>query len=1115
MNTRFALIAVASLPLITAAQAQDTSDDTSRDRSLIVGFLEDNLSGAGRDIRIDGFKGLLSSTATMDSLTISDTEGVWFTLNDAVLDWNRSALLAGRLEIEQVSAASIEVLRRPISQASPAEPEASVFSLPELPVSIEIGEITAESVKLSADILGLSEAIELSILGAATLKDGDGSAVLEIKKLTGSAGAFTLDASYNNSDAYFDLDLSLSEGPDGIISTLIGLPDTPDLSLTAKGSGPLDTFTADIELATLGQPRLSGTIGLSTFIEATATDQKLSPTQSANTDETEAAQPKVRAFFADISGDVTPLFDSSYAPFFGASTSLTAKGTSYPDGRLTLEDFALATSTLSLGGSVAIGTDSLPTSFDVSGVVANTSGAPTLLPVAGDKQYLQRAEISAQYDALKGETWTATARVTDYSQTDIAIADMSLDASGTISRRENPQGSTLLRAFDASLKIVADGIDLDDTALMSAVGSNVTAQTKLVWRDGSPLELEAVSIVAADASMTADGIISGLDSGFTFKGNLGVEAPRLSRFADITGLSLQGSLSGAATGTFTPLGGSFDAEIAAQAQNARIGIPKVDALLTGKSQVSLRAQRNETGLSLEAFDVETSAVTVQGSGTLTGTTADMNLTARLDDLARLNAGVSGPLTATARISKETRDGPWQTSAEMSGPGGSTANLSGDIAQSFGSAALQVSGSVPLGLANSLTTATLLQGTADFDLQLNGPLAMSSLAGTVSARTGARAVLPAAGLSLTFDQLRANLTNANADITATARADTGGRISVSGAVGLSSNYAADIKLILNNLVVADPELYTTSMNGTIALTGPMLSGPRVSGTINLGSTDVQLATVSTGAGGDIPEIVHKFEPNSVHQTRDRAGVLSDGQSSASGGSSNAIALDVTVIAENQVYIRGRGLDAELGGRLRLVGTTQNIVPIGQFSLVRGRLSLLGKRIDMEEGELYLQGNFDPSFSLVAATTTDDLTISITTSGQVSAPTVGFSSSPELPEDEILAQLLFGRAISEISAFQAAQMAAAVATLTGGGSDIAGSIRDELGVDDLDVTTSDEGETELRVGKYLSDEIYTDVTIDSAGQSVINLNLDASDSVTFKGSASPDGATSLGVFFEKDY
>lgn len=1101
MTIRFALLTAVCLPIVTPAQAQDTSADSSRDRSLIVGFLEDNLSGAGRDIRIEGFKGVLSSKATMDSLTISDDAGIWFTLNDAVLDWNRTALLSGRLEINHLSAASIEVLRRPVSQAPSATPEATVFSLPDLPVSIDIAKIAAENVRLGADVLGLGEIVELSVLGAGTLENGDGSAELDIQRLTGPVGAFALDVSYANTDSYFDLDLSLTEGQGGLISTLAGLPGSPDLSLTAKGAGPLDTFTAQIELATLGQPRLAGTIGLS----AVAQTQDAIETSASDT-------PKARAFHADINGDVTPLFDPNYAPFFGASSALKLRGISYPDGRTTLDAFSMATDALSLTGALAIGADALPTSFDISGAIANKSGAPTLLPIAGDKRFLQRAEITAQYDAFKGETWTAAARVFEYAQPDVAIDSLAVKASGSISRRRGTQQNALLRALNASLDIMADGIALDDAALMSAIGPKLTAQTKLSWRDGTPLVLEDVLISAADAKATAAGTISGLDSGFTFKGTLGMEAARLSRYAALSGLKLQGSLSGKASGSFTPLGGGFEAQLSGQAQNARIGIPKVDALLNGQSQVNLRARRDESGLTLDALDVQTSGVSAQGSGVLTSETATLDLAAQLDDVARLNAGLNGPLTVTAQMSKASQKAPWQTAATMRGPGGSTAQLSGTVAQSFDTANLQVSGSAPLGLANRLTTATLLQGIADFDLRLNGPLALGSLAGTVSARADTRAVLPAAGLSLTFDQFRANLDNAAADITASARADTGGTITASGRVGLTSDFPADIQLVLNRLVVADPDLFTTSVEGSIAMTGPMLSSPKISGTLDLGRTDVRVAPVAIGAGGDIPAITHKSEPAAVRQTRARAGVLSVGSASTS---SSDIALDITVNAPNQVFIRGRGLDAELGGRLRLSGSTQNIVPIGQFSLIRGRLSLLGKRIEMEDGQLVLQGDFDPTFSLVAATTTDDLTIRITTSGQVSAPKIELSSTPDLPEDEILAQLLFGRAISDISAFQAAQMAAAVATLTGGGNGIVGSIRETIGVDDLDVTTSNEGETALRVGKYLSDEVYTDVTIDSTGKSIINLNLDASDTVTFKGSMSPDGATSLGVFFEKDY
>ena len=60
----------------------------------------------------------------------------------------------------------------------------------------------------------------------------------------------------------------------------------------------------------------------------------------------------------------------------------------------------------------------------------------------------------------------------------------------------------------------------------------------------------------------------------------------------------------------------------------------------------------------------------------------------------------------------------------------------------------------------------------------------------------------------------------------------------------------------------------------------------------------------------------------------------------------------------------------------------------------------------------------------------------------------------------------------------------------------------------------GNTALRIGKYLGDNLYTDVTI-SSGTTEVNLNLDLTEDLTVKGSVSSDGETGLGIFFERDY
>ena len=216
------------------------------------------------------------------------------------------------------------------------------------------------------------------------------------------------------------------------------------------------------------------------------------------------------------------------------------------------------------------------------------------------------------------------------------------------------------------------------------------------------------------------------------------------------------------------------------------------------------------------------------------------------------------------------------------------------------------------------------------------------------------------------------------------------------------------------------------------------------------------------------------------------------------------------------MRGRGLDAELGGNLRLAGTTQAVAPDGFFELIRGRIDILGQRLTMTEGRITLQGSLDPFLRFVATTDAGDVAVQVIVEGVASAPEVRFASDPDLPQEEVVSRLIFGRGLDNISAFQAAQMASAVATLTGNSNgDVVGKLRGAIGLSDLDVTQTEDGGTEVSAGAYISDKVYTEVTADSEGKQRINLNFDLSDSITIKGGASNDGSSGVGVFFERDY
>jgi translocation and assembly module TamB len=317
-----------------------------------------------------------------------------------------------------------------------------------------------------------------------------------------------------------------------------------------------------------------------------------------------------------------------------------------------------------------------------------------------------------------------------------------------------------------------------------------------------------------------------------------------------------------------------------------------------------------------------------------------------------------------------------------------------------------------------------------------------------------------------------------------------------------------------LKLRDPALYDTQIDGQIRLNGPLSGGAEISGDLTLGETEVRIPETGLSFGGDIPEMTHRNLSAAVRASQLRAGI--EPPSNTPAKTARPFPLNITINAPNRIFLRGRGLDAELGGQLRVSGTSAAIIPIGQFDLVRGRLDLLGKRLTLDEGRITLAGGFVPTISLVTRAQSGGITAITSLSGPATDPVITFTSEPELPEDEVLARLFFGKGIESLSALQAAQMAVALRTLAGkGGVGTLAKLRNSFGLDDLDVSTDESGNTSVRAGAYITENAYTDVTTNSAGDSEINLKIDLSDTVTLKGAADSTGNTSIGVFLERDY
>jgi translocation and assembly module TamB len=426
------------------------------------------------------------------------------------------------------------------------------------------------------------------------------------------------------------------------------------------------------------------------------------------------------------------------------------------------------------------------------------------------------------------------------------------------------------------------------------------------------------------------------------------------------------------------------------------------------------------------------------------------------------------------------------------------------------------GSAPLGLANSFLAerGTQIKGKALVDLSLSGQANAPVVIGSVSARD-ATINDPTTGISLVDTSVAARLSDGKLDITRlNARSRNGGTIEASGTLNISApgkQLPASFTLSTDDFKFTDGRIVAGETSSSISLDGDFHDQVTLSGTADIARLDVRIPQ-ALPASVTALELKHKNAPEHVRASQ-----------SAPEERDNAefplkIKLSLDLRSANRIFVTGRGLDAQLGGQLQLSGSADDPRAIGEFTLERGTMAVLGRSLDITSGTLDFSGDLDPRLNFEAVTEVDDTTITIALTGNASEPQFSFSSQPELPEDEILALLLFNRSFSELSTAQLVQLAAQVSELGGltGGAGVFGKLRSSLGVDRLDVTTTEDGELAVTAGSAVNENLFVGVEQGTGGESSrVKIDLDVTENVKIRGEAGADGESKLGVGFEWEY
>ena len=770
--------------------------------------------------------------------------------------------------------------------------------------------------------------------------------------------------------------------------------------------------------------------------------------------------------------------------------------------------------------------------------------------------------------ALDGFRTTLAADLS-VTQAEQSLVDIDFQAAGT--RVTGGLRRTLLNGLiDGNLTVVSPDVSVPAAlALLEAEGAinaevtltpDGTTQSASVRGDVTGLAVNDIKIGAADITATIsdlfgvpviDGAINATDVAAA-----GIDIDRLNATATQSGKTTAFDAQAAlATGTDVDIAGSLTpveagyrlaldrAQLVQGELSARLARPTV--LQVAGSSVTMEAVRFDVGsgsitatgsagetlsiaLDINALPLSIAnavapdlglAGTLSGKANIAGTGSDpqVSITAQAQGINARAIGEFGiaPLSLNAAGSYRNNT-VTLASLTANGSGGLTLSGSGTVPLSGTGLNVAVKGSAPLALGNRFVAdrGGQLSGVVTLDARVTGSTASPQFAGRVSTN-GAGYVDPELNLRLVGITGSASLNGSNLVIDSlSAGLATGGSVSASGTVGLSGGIPANVQLALNSARYADGNLFVATVSGNLALTGNLTGSPLLNGDVLVEEANITVPE-NFGGGAQMIDVEHVSTPPAVAQTLARARVDEAGApvpQTRPGG----LLLDINVNAPNQIFIRGRGLDAEVGGSVRITGPIGNIQPVGGFSLNRGRLAILGQRVTFDTGTVTLVGDLDPFLNLVARTEGEGITVFVTVSGRASDIQVSFTSTPMLPQDEVLSRLIFNKSMGELSPLQLVKLAGAAAELMGGGGNgLVDSLRGAAGLDDLDIVTDDKGNVAVQAGTYIQDNVYLGVQAGAGGQSKVTINLDVTDDLKVTGAAGQDGNSSLGVFYERDY
>ena len=403
----------------------------------------------------------------------------------------------------------------------------------------------------------------------------------------------------------------------------------------------------------------------------------------------------------------------------------------------------------------------------------------------------------------------------------------------------------------------------------------------------------------------------------------------------------------------------------------------------------------------------------------------------------------------------------------------------------------------------------LAGPVAIAADVSGSVRAPQIRGQVRA-SGARISSATTGTALTNVQATGRFVGSQLQVGSfTADAGRGGSVTGTGRFDFAGakGVALDLKMQAVRAVLIDRDDIGATVTGPLTFTSDG-SGGRIAGDVRLDASRYRLGQATVASA--LPQLnVREINLPGGGEADDDAGPA-------------PWTLAVHARAKGGLSVSGLGLSSEWSTDVNIAGTPDNPAITGRADLIRGDYEFAGREFELERGVLRFGGEVptNPALDIEANADTTGLRASIRVTGVAQKPEITFSSVPALPQDELLSRLLFGTSITNLSAPEALQLAAAVAALQDGGNGInpINAVRRAAGLDRLRILPADPqtGQaTSIAAGKYVTRRLYAEIITDGQGYSATRVEFQVTRWLSLLSSISTLGRQSANVRVSKDY